>query len=89
MNHSNFKTLWNMNWYLEPQCKNPKNSWTFDAMEKYLLDPLYLPKPPIQTRITIFSTNLYVANKTPTPCSTRKGENTTGPERCLAPDGVP
>ena len=43
-------------------------------MEKYLPEPsLYLPEPRLYTRITIFSTNLYAANKTPAPCNIKSG----------------
>ena len=70
--------------YLEPWRKNPKYSRTFDVMSKYLPE-----KTPLCTKRRIFSVNLYAANKTPAPCSKRRGVKRTGIEICLATDGLP
>lgn len=73
-----------LNNYFDPWCKNPKNSWAFDARAEYVPEPTSLC-----TKRTIFSTNLYAANKTPAPCNKKRGAKRTGNEICLAPDGVP
>lgn len=70
--------------YLDPWCKNPKNSRTFDDTSKYLPEPA----PPC-TKITIFSINLYAARITAAPCSSRRGEKRTGGDIFLALGGVP
>ncbi len=73
-----------LNHYLDPRCKNPKKSQTFDARATYVLEPT-----PLCNKRTIFSTNLYAANKTPAPCNKKRGAKRTGNEIFLAPDGVP
>lgn len=70
--------------YLEPWCKNPKQSWAWEENLKYIpvLDPLC-------SKSTIFSTNLDAANRIPTPWSRKIGEKTMGSGIFLALAGVP
>lgn len=73
-----------LNTYLDPLCKKPKQSRALDAKVKYLSDA-----DPLCSKSVIFSTNLYAANRTPTPCSKYRGAKRKWNEICLALDGVP
>lgn len=77
---------WHVCWnYLEPWCKNPKQSQTLEENMKYL--PALVA--PVRSKRTIFSTNLDAANNTPAPCSRKRGEKRTGRGIFLAPAGLP
>lgn len=75
---------WTEHHYLEPWCKNPKQSRDLAENLKYI--PVAAP---LRNKSTIFSTNLVVANRTPAPCSRKSGEKRIGSGISLAPTGVP
>ena len=80
----NFLLVGSRSHYLEPWCRNPKQSW---ALEEYVK---YLPVPaPLCSKRTIFSTNLDAENRTPAPWSKKIGEKRTGIGISLAAAGVP
>ena len=75
---------WEVRDYLEPWCKNPKQSWALEVYLKYLPVPASLRNKRIS-----FSANLEAANNTPAPWSRKSGEKRTRSGMFLAPAGVP
>lgn len=71
-------------YHLVPWCKKPKHSWALEEILKY--NPV--SSSPRSNR-TNFSTNLEAANRIPTTCSKKSGENKTGTGIYLAASGVP